>query len=547
MRNRLLILALLFSSLSLISTIPCHAEDPFNQLTFHGFNPESLSPEGKEGLSHIFSGNIFRAAIPFPLFVELSKDLPGPIEEIISPLGQFVRYGRLPSPRTRKEGTIPFVPVSLGVSVFQREGVPLINENCFSCHAGVVRGIVTAGLGNSHIDQSSLYADILKLLSFEKTKREPGGAREEEEFHDFMEYVKTAVTPALKHAKSRGDNVGPYGVWRMISRFIDPENKGLMTYPSTETAPLDSWFDFQQLPTIDPNPWWHLKYKTTCYRYGDAGPYDASHFSLNFTQPYSGVNDDHKEHVNRVSKVLAFARETTSPPYPEQLDPEKVESGRKLFHGEAPLANGSKLSCYRCHGAYKRNERLGWLVHYEATQPINVGTDLAYSELLMSWGRLEDIGKRLENFYQKRGEGDLAPRFHIPRKKGYLPPPLVGVWASAPYFHNGSVPTVELVLNSKKRPSIWKRENRDPFAYHLEEAGLHYSLVTPAEYEQLSQEVVNDDPSSQRRIDFRAIYDTRDFGRSNQGHTFGDAMTDEERKIVLQFLKSLSGPNMEPA
>jgi len=30
---------------------------------------------------------------------------------------------------------------------------------------------------------------------------------------------------------------------------------------------------------------------------------------------------------------------------------------------------------------------------------------------------------------------------------GYMPPPLDGIWATAPYFHNGSVPSVELVLN----------------------------------------------------------------------------------------------------
>ena len=29
---------------------------------------------------------------------------------------------------------------------------------------------------------------------------------------------------------------------------------------------------------------------------------------------------------------------------------------------------------------------------------------------------------------------------------GYVAPPLDGIWASAPYFHNGSVPSIELVL-----------------------------------------------------------------------------------------------------
>jgi cytochrome c peroxidase len=36
-------------------------------------------------------------------------------------------------------------------------------------------------------------------------------------------------------------------------------------------------------------------------------------------------------------------------------------------------------------------------------------------------------------------------------------PPLDGIFATAPYLHSGSVPTVELVLNSKARPKYWKR------------------------------------------------------------------------------------------
>ena len=43
---------------------------------------------------------------------------------------------------------------------------------------------------------------------------------------------------------------------------------------------------------------------------------------------------------------------------------------------------------------------------------------------------------------------------------GYQAPPLDGIWATAPYFHNGSVPTVYHVLNSKARPKIFTRSYR---------------------------------------------------------------------------------------
>lgn len=537
-----------------ILSFPCHAG--FSQLTFYGFDQETLSQEGREGLDHIFAGDLFRSAIPLSIFMESQGSVFGWIKAIYSassPQNQFMVYGRLPSPKTRQQGTLSFVPVSLGNSVIRRHGVYLFNENCFSCHAGVVRGIVTAGLGNSHVDQVSLYADIKKLADLSDVRQPDRSQEEEEEFRDLIEYAKTLMLPTFKYAKSRGDNLGPFSVWKMLSRLIDPEKKGLLTYPSSVTAPLDPWFNSLSLPPVDPNPWWHLKYKTNCYRYGDATPYDANHFSGNFTHPHPRVNEEHNAHVGLVSKALAFARETTSPPYPAQLNTVKVERGRKLFHGEVNISNGQTLSCYRCHGTYERDEKFrdlsnpgGWIVRYESTDPKNVGTDLAYSELLMSLGRLEEAVGRLKTFYEQRGESELIPHSRIPRRKGYLPPPLVGVWASAPYFHNGSVPTVDLVLNSYKRPEIWKRNNEDPLSYDLQNLGLTYSIVTNAQYEQLSKEAMEEDLMSQTRIDFRAIYDTRDFGRANRGHPFGDAMTDEERGAVIEFLKSLSGLNMTP-
>ncbi len=38
---------------------------------------------------------------------------------------------------------------------------------------------------------------------------------------------------------------------------------------------------------------------------------------------------------------------------------------------------------------------------------------------------------------------------------GYIAPPLDGIWITAPYLHNGSVPDLECLLNSKERPRYW--------------------------------------------------------------------------------------------
>ena len=61
---------------------------------------------------------------------------------------------------------------------------------------------------------------------------------------------------------------------------------------------------------------------------------------------------------------------------------------------------------------------------------------------------------------------------------GYMPPPLDGIWATAPYLHNGSVPTVELVLNSKARPAVWKRVDLD--STHFDEDALGWPWAAAA-------------------------------------------------------------------
>ena len=46
---------------------------------------------------------------------------------------------------------------------------------------------------------------------------------------------------------------------------------------------------------------------------------------------------------------------------------------------------------------------------------------------------------------------------------GYQAPPLDGIWASAPYLHNGSVPTLHALLKSSTRPASLRSSPVDRF------------------------------------------------------------------------------------
>ena len=114
---------------------------------------------------------------------------------------------------------------------------------------------------------------------------------------------------------------------------------------------------------------------------------------------------------------------------------------------------------------------------------------------------------------------DLCPSFTGPTD-GYVAPPLDGIWASAPYFHNGSVPTLYEVLKSTARPEVWARTGIS-YDYNWEKIGWNYST----------------DPKGK---DYRKwTFDTTVPGYGNGGHTFGDKLTEEERWAVVEYLKTL--------
>ena len=105
---------------------------------------------------------------------------------------------------------------------------------------------------------------------------------------------------------------------------------------------------------------------------------------------------------------------------------------------------------------------------------------------------------------------DMAP---TPEHLGsYKARPLAGIWATAPYLHNGSVPNLlELLLPAAKRSPSFRIGSR---VFDAERVGFD---VDEGDFE------------------FRADLP----GNSNAGHEYGAGLTDEERRELLEYLKTL--------
>jgi hypothetical protein len=135
--------------------------------------------------------------------------------------------------------------------------------------------------------------------------------------------------------------------------------------------------------------------------------------------------------------------------------------------------------------------------------------------------------ERLINHYNATWLGAEHP-VETDAVPGYQAPPLDGIWASAPYLHNGSVPTLSLLLDSAARPKRFTRPPSTDFS--------HYDPVNVG----WKFDVVDAPPSpAPPPTQARYIFDSATWGLGNGGHTFGDRLSDEERMNVIEYLKTL--------
>jgi hypothetical protein len=85
---------------------------------------------------------------------------------------------------------------------------------------------------------------------------------------------------------------------------------------------------------------------------------------------------------------------------------------------------------------------------------------------------------------------------------------------------------MELVLNSTARPAIWQRVSQDSTVFDEEAMGWPYIELTGRQSDA--------DPAAQKYI-----YDTGYWSQSNSGHTFGDHLSGDERRALIEYLKTL--------
>jgi mono/diheme cytochrome c family protein len=352
---------------------------------------------------------------------------------------------------------------------FLRKGI--IN-NCLLCHAGSIAGRTYIGLGNASLDFQSLFDELCAAdgLKFDLPFR--------------FSYVRGTIDPASPVA--------------FLMRFRDAD--------LNLQKPIDLTY-FKDVCS-DPPAWWLIKRKKTRDWTGGIDARSTRIDLVNLLSPFhSGSYIKKQEPV--FADIVAFVHDIPSPRYPFAVDATLAKRGQALF----------ERNCSRCHGSYGPDgEYPNQIVPVE-----KIGTDPVLAEA--------GSKKHIEYFNKSWFAQQVGPdgqRYQITAHRGYQAPPLDGIWATAPYFHNGSVPTVYHVLNSKARPKIYTRsfrtqeEDYDPvkLGWKIQVRDQAPDAAAPG-------------------IERRKVYDTTQRGRGNGGHRYGDKLTEDERLAVIEYLKTL--------
>jgi len=376
----------------------------------------------------------------------------------------FSYYGLMPDPEDQS-GQQP----ALGYAA-RNDGQWVMT--CLACHAGKVAGRVVPGLPNSHFALQTLTEDVRAVkLRLKKP----------------LAHLELASLSLPLSQTNGTTNAVIFGVVLGTYRLPD------MSVDLKRILPPLVHHD------VDPPPFWNVRKKTSLYADGFA---PKTHRPLmqfmlvpsNSRETVYGWEDDFRA-------ILSWIESVPVPKYDGPIDATLAARGRSVFDA----------NCARCHGTYGPAGR-----YEQQTIPLSeVRTDpVRFESLTREHRRWMQAG-----WMSRYGEDpvELDP-------VGYVAPPLDGVWASGPYFHNGSVPTLWHVLHPAERPKVWKRTED---GYDHVRVGLEIET-----FDAVPEDVRH--PAHRRRY-----FDTTLPGKSAAGHDFPDALTNDEKQAVLEYLKTL--------
>lgn len=434
------------------------------------------------------------------------------------------------------------IPYPDGVRPTYRMGASFINRydakgltfSCAACHSANLFGKSVLGMtnrfprANDYFIAGKLATSNISTHLFETiTNASEGELKLFKELKANVPYIKS------KHPHALGLDTSLSIVAMSLARRSDDEiaskDPYIAKHPRPE--PLEHF-----MADSKPAVWWNIKYKNRWLSDGSVVSGNPIYTNILWNEISRGTDLEVlekwlDENPKIIEELATAVFSTEAPKFTDffdanKFDLESAKRGQKHF----------EKMCTKCHGKYEKNWdkannkymsmnellQTSKVDYPKQTEVKDVGTDpnryLGMQSLLV-----------LNNLRISKKNGVV-----IKTQKGYVPPPLVGIWARWPYFHNNSIPSLcALFTPPELRPIVYYSRpaaNKD-IDFDKDCNGYPDSSSYSA-LEKLKRK--------------KYKYDTRNDGMHNSGHyekifrkDGKEVLTFEEKKDLIRFLQTL--------
>ncbi len=283
------------------------------------------------------------------------------------------------------------------------------------------------------------------------------------------------------------------------------EEAGLVSIPELSDRGLRSSLLSSGNYTIEGEPFFETRHRSQA----DSTYYARlGNIASIFTIGTMGFDDDQANEARPyVEEAMRFLAKYRTPRIPAEPNYTEAEKGRKLFEAH----------CGSCHGHY--SGKLDALVLEE------------FPNKAIPFSRIKTDSLRAVRITEK--DLEVLEKVKLGKwvdgraNRAYVAPILNGLWATAPYLHNGSVPTIWHLMHPDQRPISFQ-------------VGGH-----ALDFDRLGIKGVQEGNTYRYPVGYTPQstpewYNTQDLGRSNSGHVFPfDRLSEEEKAALIEYLKTL--------
>lgn len=239
-----------------------------------------------------------------------------------------------------------------------------------------------------------------------------------------------------------------------------------------------------------------------------AAPARTAEMAAFFSLPALGLQPERTpDAVEPVTEVLDFLANYQPPRFPGAIDEAAATRGAVVY-----------ARCAECHGEYVEREGRLQLRSFpnRRSSVAEIGTDAA---------RLDAVNIELLDAIDGSPMGRTVD---AAATRGYVAPSLAGIWATAPYLHNGSVPTLAALMTPSERPAkFWVGGHK----LDMGKLGIAGELNAAGEWAY---------PAGFAPWSTPRLFDTSAPGHSNRGHEREfDGLTAADKADLIEFMKQL--------